>query len=170
MSPADLPLPLFDFREPVAVRAWTAIDDRVMGGCSVSTLRHHAAGHAVFEGEVSLERNGGFASVRSSPGPRGLPNAEVCLLEIRGVPMRFKVSLLTEDGFDTLNYQARFAPSGSEWQTLGRPLSAFRATFRGREVAGAPQLDPARIRQVGLMTADRQAGHFALDIRRIGLA
>ena len=31
-------------------------------------------------------------------------------------------------------------------------------------------LDPARIRQVGLMIAARQAGSFALDIRRIGLA
>ncbi len=170
MTPADHPLPLFDFSEPVAVRAWTAIDDRVMGGGSVSTLRHDAAGHAVFEGEVSLERNGGFASVRSSPGPRGLPSAEVCLLDIRGVAGRFKLSLLTDDGFDTLNYQARFAPSVGDWQTLRLPMSAFQATFRGREVAGAPRLDPARIRQVGLMTADRQAGRFALDVRRISLA
>jgi len=58
VTPADHPLPLFDFREPLAVRAWTAIDDRVMGGGSVSTLRHDAAGHAVFEGEVSLDQSG----------------------------------------------------------------------------------------------------------------
>lgn len=41
---------------------WAAIDDRVMGGISRGRLRHDAAGHAVFEGNVSLERNGGFAS------------------------------------------------------------------------------------------------------------
>lgn len=170
MTQADHLLPLFDFRDPVAVSAWTPIDDRVMGGVSVSTLRHDPAGHAVFEGEVSLERNGGFASMRSSPGQRGMRGAEVCLVEIRGVPKRFKLSLLTDDGFDTLNYQASFAPTGSDWQTLRLPISGFRPTFRGREVAGAPQLDPARIRQVGLMIADRQAGHFALDIQRISLA
>ena len=76
--------PLFDFSDPSAANAWHAIDDRVMGGISRSTLRHDPAGHAVFEGTVSLEQNGGFASVRSSPDERGLPGAEACLIELRG--------------------------------------------------------------------------------------
>lgn len=94
--------------------AWTPVDDRVMGGISVSTFRHDPAGHAVFQGKVSLERNGGFASVRSSPGPRGMHGAEVCLIEIRGASKRFKLSLLAEDSFDTLNYQASFIPTGDD--------------------------------------------------------
>ena len=162
--------PLFDFSEPRTVNAWHAIDDRVMGGISQSTLRQDPAGHAVFEGTVSMERNGGFASVRSSPGERGLAGAKACLIELRGDNKQFKLSLLTDDGFDSLNYQASFAPKGTDWQTLHLPLADFRASFRGREVTGAPPLDPARIRQVGLMIAARQAGAFALDIRRIGLA
>ena len=36
--------------------------------------------------------------------------------------------------------------------------------------SGAPALNPARIRQAGLMIAERQAGPFALAIRRISLA
>jgi hypothetical protein len=166
----DDPLLLFDFRDPAAVNDWAAIDDRVMGGISRSTLRHDPQGHAIFEGEVSLERNGGFASVRSSPGARGKPGAAACVIEVRGGGKQFKLSLLTDDGFDSLNYQTSFTPTGSTWQTLPLPLAAFRATFRGREVPGAPALDPARIRQVGLMIAERQAGPFALDIRRISLA
>lgn len=165
-----MPKLLFDFTDPLAVEAWQAIDDRVMGGVSRSRLRHDPNGHAVFEGEVSLARNGGFASVRSSPGPRGMPGAEACLLEVRGEAKRFKLSLLTDDGFDSVNHQAIFTPAGSTWQTLSVPLTSFRASFRGREVPGAPALDPARIRQVGLMIADRQAGAFALDVRRINLA
>jgi NADH dehydrogenase [ubiquinone] 1 alpha subcomplex assembly factor 1 len=160
---------LFDFTDPNATNAWRAIDDRVMGGVSRSTLRHDAVGHAVFEGTLSLERNGGFASVRSSPGERGLPGALNCLIELRGDNKQFKLSV-TDDGFDSLNYQASFTPSGTDWQTLRLPLATFRATFRGREVPGAPALDPARIRQVGLMIAARQAGPFALDIKRISLA
>lgn len=171
-TPETLAVPtlLFEFANPVAVAAWRAIDDRVMGGVSRSTLRHDPAGHAVFEGTVPLERHGGFASVRSSPGERGLPGAAACLLEVRGDKKQFKLSLLTDDGFDSLNYQAGFAPAGSDWQTLRLPLADFRASFRGHEIADAPPLDPARIRQVGLMIAARQAGPFALDIRRIGLA
>ena len=160
---------LFDFADPHTADAWQAIDDRVMGGISRSGLRSDASGYAVFEGEVSLERNGGFASVRSSPGERGLPGAETCLIEVRGDPKQFKLSLLTDDGFDSLNYQANFTPAGGTWQRLPLPLTEFRATFRGREVLEAPPLDPARIRQVGLMIASRQAGPFSLDIRRISL-
>ena len=161
--------PLFDFTDPSAASAWQAIDDRVMGGISRSTMRHNPAGHAVFEGTVSLERNGGFASVRSSAGERSLAAAGTCLIELRGDNKQFKLSLLTDDGFDSLNYQASFAPKGTDWQALHLPLAAFRASFRGREVTDTPPLDPARIRQVGLMIAARQAGTFTLDIRRIGL-
>jgi len=161
---------LFDFTDPGAVTAWTAIDDRVMGGVSRSTLRHVTAGHAVFEGTVSLANNGGFASVRSNPGERGLAGARICWIELRGDHRQFKLSLLTDDGFDSLNYQAGFAPVGPHWQVVQLPLAEFHASFRGREVGNAAALDPARIRQVGLMIAARQAGPFELHIRRIGLA
>ena len=164
---------MFDFTDPDAGAGagaeWAPIDDRVMGGISQSRLRHMAPGHAVFEGTVSLDRGGGFASVRSSPADRGLPGAQACLIEVRGDGRRYKLNLLTDDGFDSLNYQAGFTPDGSGWQTIRIELSDFRPTFRGREVPGAPKLDPARIRQVGLMIADRQAGAFALAIRRSGL-
>jgi hypothetical protein len=161
---------LFDFSDPDTVNDWTAIDDRVMGGMSRSKLRHDPTGHAVFEGTVSLERNGGFASVRSSPGPRGKPDATACAIEVRGGNKQFKLSLLTDDGFDSVNYQCGFAPDVDRWQTIRLPLTAFRASFRGRDVPGATALDPSRIRQVGLMIAARQAGHFALDVKQISLA
>jgi NADH dehydrogenase [ubiquinone] 1 alpha subcomplex assembly factor 1 len=163
-------LRLFDFRDPLAVDAWAPIDDRVMGGVSRSHLRHDPTGHAVFEGVVSLERNGGFASVRCAPGPRGRDSASACVLEVRGCAARYKLSLFTDDGFDSLSHQADFAPTGLGWDTLHLPLASFRASFRGRTVQGVPALDPARIRQVGLLIADRQAGPFALDIRSIDLA
>jgi len=164
-----MPKLLFDFANTDTVNGWAAIDDRVMGGISRSRLRHDPKGYAVFEGTVSLERNGGFASVRSSPGEQGQCDAQACLIELRGDNKQFKLNLLTDDGFDSLNYQASFAPSGNDWETHRLPLAAFRATFRGREVPDAPALNPARIRQVGLMIAARQAGPFALDIRRISL-
>ena len=108
--------------------------------------------------------------MRSSPAAQGQQGAAACIIEIRGDNKQFKLSLLTDDGFDSLNFQASFTPSGTDWQTLHLPLADFRASFRGREVPGAPALDPARIRQVGLMIAARQGGPFALDIKRISLA
>jgi NADH dehydrogenase [ubiquinone] 1 alpha subcomplex assembly factor 1 len=167
VTPGDGPLLLFDFSAPGAVDHWAAIDDRVMGGVSHSRLRHHPAGHAVFEGRVSLERNGGFASVRCSPGKRGAPGATACAITVRGDNKQFKLSLFSDDGFDSLGYQCGFAPVGAAWQQIVLPLTAFLPSFRGRAVPGAPALAPAAVCQVGLMIAARQAGPFALDIRRI---
>ena len=164
-----MPKLLFNFADPGAVQAWRAIDDRVMGGLSQSGLRFDPQGHATFSGEVSLERNGGFASVRSASGDNGMPGATACVLELRGEPRQFKLSLLTDDGFDSLSYQAGFAPTGNDWHRVLLPLAAFRPSFRGRAVIGAAVLAPERIRQIGLMIAARQAGRFALDLRRICL-
>lgn len=161
---------IFDFSDPATAAGWTAIDDRVMGGVSQSRLRHAPEGHGVFEGHVSLERNGGFASVRCRAGALGDADATACVIEARGDGRRYKLSLLTDDAFDGVSYQAGFAPTAEGWQTLRIPLADFRSGFRGRAVPGAPPLDPARLRQVGLLIADRQEGAFSLQVRRIGLA
>ncbi len=122
---------LFDFSDPCAADAWRAIDDRVMGGVSRSRLRHDRDGHAVFEGEVSLAQNGGFASVRSSPGERGLAGATACLIEARGDAKQFKLSLLTDDGFDSINYQATSGmPCGSGRRHGPMPTASVPAVSR----------------------------------------
>jgi NADH dehydrogenase [ubiquinone] 1 alpha subcomplex assembly factor 1 len=164
-----MPRLIFDFTDPHASETWQAIDDRVMGGVSRSRLRHVPAGHAVFEGEVSLERNGGFASVRSAPGALGVPGAQACVIELCGDPRQFKLSLVTDAALDSVSHQCGFSPSGRDWQIMRLPLDAFRASFRGREASGAPPLDPGRIRQVGLLIGARQAGPFELHIRQIRL-
>ena len=158
---------LFDFQAAESTAGWSAIDDAVMGGVSASRLRHDPAGHAVFEGLVSLGNNGGFASVRSRPGELGAPGAVSYVLEVRGDGKRYKLNLRTDDAFDGANYQAAFETPRDQWTTVRLPISGFRATFRGRVVATAPPLDPARVRQVGLMIADRQVGTFALEVRSI---
>ncbi len=73
-----------------------------------------------------------------------------------------------DDAFDGMNYQARLEAPAGGWALVRLPLAAFRPTFRGRTVPGAPALDPARVRQIGLVIADRQAGPFALALRSLG--
>jgi hypothetical protein len=158
---------LFDFATAAAVTGWSAIDDAVMGGVSRSRLHHDLAGHAVFAGVVSLEHNGGFASVRSPALDLGAPGATAWIVDARGDGKRYKLSLRTDDGFDGVSFQAAFAPPPNAWTGVRLPVSAFSATFRGRTVPGAPTLDPGRVRQLGLVIADRQAGPFALAIRSI---
>ena len=168
MTPAR-PGDLYRFDTAAAAQDWRAIDDRVMGGLSRSRLRHDPDGHATFEGEVSLAQNGGFASVRSAPGPLGVPGAVDCLIEARGDGKNYKLCLFTTDTFDAISYQTEFTPPPNAWAVIRLPIALFRATIRGRQVGDAPALEAALIRQIGLMISSRQAGPFALDIRSIRL-
>jgi hypothetical protein len=161
---------LWRFEQAGAVDGWAAIDDRVMGGVSSSRLRHDPAGHAVFEGFVSLDRQGGFASVRSPVGRYGRSGDAECVVELRGEPKRYKLGLFTGSGRDAWGYQIGFVPHPGRWSLIRLPLSQCRAVFRGRPLPDAPPLDPAAIRQFGLVIADRQAGPFALELRSIGLS
>lgn len=163
-----MPRELFRFDSSAAVAGWSAIDDRVMGGISISHLRFDEGGWAVFEGTVSLERNGGFASVRSRVGAFQLSGVSAFWLEVKGDGKRYKLNLRTDDAFDGINYQAVFAPPTGQWLEIELPLVAFQASFRGRVASAAEPLNPAHLGQVGLMIAERQSGPFSLALRAIG--
>ena len=54
---------LFDFNDEMSIQQWQIEDDVVMGGRSDGNFRLDDSGYGVFEGEVSLENNGGFSSL-----------------------------------------------------------------------------------------------------------
>jgi monofunctional biosynthetic peptidoglycan transglycosylase len=158
---------MFDFSTEEAAAEWFAIGDQVMGGVSSGGLRHDGQ-RAVFEGEVSLENNGGFFSVRSKPKRRDLSEFAGLAARVRGDGQRYKLRLKTDDRFDGIVYQALITPPAGEWTTLEVPFTDFSAVFRGRPVPDAPPLDPARVQAVGLLISDGQAGPFRLEIAWVG--
>lgn len=158
---------LIDFSNPDAVLSWQAIDDRVMGGVSRSRLRHDPDGHAVFEGEVLFDNGGGFASLRNVEFVINPPGTQALLLVVRGDGKRYKLNLRMDDGFDGINYQTAFQPPANQWTVITLALADFLPTFRGRVLADAPALDVSKVRQIGLLIGDRQAGAFSLAFARI---
>ncbi len=156
---------VIDFRDPAQVLEWTSVNDRVMGGMSTSQTTSTAEGMA-FSGVVSLGNNGGFASIRTLPCEYGLAGAISLVLRVRSDGKTYKVGIRTDDAYDGVQYQARFATQPGEWQDIHLPINEFHPTFRGRTVQ-APTLDPARIRVFGLLISDRQAGPFQLVVETI---
>jgi NADH dehydrogenase [ubiquinone] 1 alpha subcomplex assembly factor 1 len=162
-------LSVFCFDSPESVAGWRAIDDAVMGGVSSSAISYVPGGRAVFSGAVSLANNGGFASVRS-PSFAVLGGGRAFLLTVRGDGKRYKFSVRTDAAFDGVSYQAAFQPPPGEWVVVRLAATDFLPKWRGRIVDNAPQLDPARAQQLGLLIADRQAGAFRLEVAAIELA
>jgi len=159
---------LLDFDDPADAALWSPVDDVVMGGVSGSAFDQAGAGVARFHGNVSLENFGGFASVRTPPRGWDTAGAEAFALRVRGDGKTYKFTLRTGDGFDGIQYQQRFTAAG-EWSDVRLPVSDFVATFRGRKVPFAPSLDPAKVRAIGLMISDKQAGSFELFVDRIAI-
>ncbi len=161
---------LLDFRDEGATSVWRSVDDVVMGGQSHSALLPYAPGVASFAGVVSLEQGGGFASVRTEPQRWGTAHARAFVLRCRGDGHHYKFTARVDDGFDGVQYQARFAPPRGEWMEVELPVAGFVASFRGRHIADAGPLEPGRIRQLGLMISDKQAGSFELLLEWVGIA
>ena len=160
--PKTAPSLLLDFSIPELVTQFGVVNDSVMGGASTSRLRP-AADAMVFEGDVSLENNGGFASFR---GPVKFPAfAAAILLTVRGDGRRYRLTLKLDDSTGTSQYQAAFiAPR--EWQTLRFEAADFAASFRGRPVS-APPLRFVDARYVGLLISDKQSGVFKIALKDI---
>jgi NADH dehydrogenase [ubiquinone] 1 alpha subcomplex assembly factor 1 len=160
---------LLDFGDDEEITQWMAVNDVVMGGMSVSAFEPAGPGIARFRGTVSLENSGGFASVRTSPRRWNSSGASAFVLRVLGDGHAYKFTVRTDDGFDGVQYQSRFTPPAGAWYEARLPVESFAATFRGRIVPGSRPLDPARVRALGLMISDKQAGPFELLVDWIGV-
>ena len=154
---------LFDFQTATNAAAWQVVNDDVMGGVSTSSFRL-TNGAAVFQGEVSLENNGGFASARSLPAHHDLAGCDAFVIRARGDGRGYKFTARTDQSFDSAIYQAVLPTKKGEWKEHHLLMKDFVPTFRGRALSGEPPLDPARVASVGFLISDRQAGPFRLEI------
>jgi hypothetical protein len=130
-----------------------------MGGVSTSRLSHDPEG-MIFEGTVSLDNNGGFASMRCPA--RFAPGTRLLELWARGDGKRYKMLLRTEKA-SRVTYEGDFV-AGPQWAAYPFTAEQFNATFRGRRVE-APALELVDVAEWGILIADKQEGAFGLQLQ-----
>ncbi len=144
------------------VKPWQAVNDVVMGGLSQSKMEIEK-GIAIFSGKVSLENNGGFASVRSLAAKHDLSSAKGICIRVKGDGSAYKFCLKTSVSWNSVLYQQRFETVKDKWITCSLPLDKFISTFRGRILNNRP-LEPKNITSFGFLISDKQKGNFQLEI------
>jgi NADH dehydrogenase [ubiquinone] 1 alpha subcomplex assembly factor 1 len=160
-------LTLFRFIPPVSDSAedWYVINDGVMGGLSQSRVTLGPEG-LVFRGAVSLENNGGFASMRSEARELQLQRFAGLRLHLRGDGHQYQLRLRQSETSREVAYVATFDTNGEEeWIELS--FDQFQPRFRGRDVPEAGPLKPSQIHHLGFLIADKQAGPFRLEVKEI---
>ena len=138
--------------------------DRVMGGMSTGRMVASEFGLR-FEGVISLENNGGFASVRR-PLVRDLAAARGVRLRVRGDGRRYQFRLRPDERPDSIAWRVQF-DSTDHWRELTFGWADFEPVFRGTPTPRAGPVVPADIRLIGFMLADGKAGTFRLEISSV---
>ena len=158
---------MIDFTDAEESQCWTAINDDVMGGISQGRIELSPEGIALFSGQLALENNGGFASIRRRSDNYNLNACTGVMIKVKGDGRTYQFRVKTDEQYDGIAYRTLFATDAHQWQTLTLPFSGFSASFRGKPVPGAPILRPEQIRQLGFLLADKQPGLFCLEIAGI---
>ena len=122
----------------------------------------------VFAGDLSLENNGGFTSVRGPIDERlGTLLADATQLTVQATGDG-KVYLLQLRTADDQLYVQRFTTVADAEQTYPLDLAAFEPVGRFLDpLPGAAPLDPSRVAQVVIYLLDKQDGPFRLAVRRL---
>jgi len=154
---------LFDFSKPDAAKQWQTVNDGVMGGISDGRFKITEKKTMEFFGTLSLENNGGFASVRSRPTNVNLKAGESVAVRVRGDGRKYSLNLYVPRDSGRYSFRQTFKTKKGEWIEVSLPADKFFATWRGRMFPDQ-KLDPRKVNSVGFLLGDKKAGPFKLEV------
>ena len=155
---------LFDFNKRAESIAWQIEDDGAKGGASDGRFEITDEGMLRFYGRVSLDENGGLASIRSVLQKRDLAKFDGISIRIKGDGKKYDLSIRTDFERMAGSYRRRFDTAADTWQQVFLPFDSFEATARGQVLRDAPGLNAEKIRSFGLTISDKQAGPFQIHV------
>lgn len=157
---------IFDFSKGSNIQDWRIVDDIVMGGRSSSSFTLSPDGFGLFEGQVSLENNGGFASVNYRFKKVNVKDDSCIIIKLKGDGKNYQVRI-KNDSSNFYSYIATFATSGA-WQEIKIPLKNMYPSFRGRKL-DLPNFSHDSIEELVFLIGNKTPEKFTLLIDKIEL-
>lgn len=146
---------------------WRIVNDGVMGGLSSSKAGVNEEGKIFFSGSVSLENNGGFASLRSPVKNYDFEKYSGIEIRIKGEGKTFSLSMKETSYFTGSFYTANFETRKGEWLTLKIPFESFSLYYFGNKVRSNPKIPLNKIKEISLLIGEKQEGAFNAEIEYI---
>lgn len=152
---------LFDFSSPDNSGNWEVVNDGVMGGLSESEIVFNPEGTVTFRGMVSLENNGGFASVRTAVELQDQKESyKGVVVRVKGDGKVYGIRFRTHGESNSYAYQFKIKTEKDNWKEFKIPFEEFNPTFRGSLLKNKPALESDNITQMGILISDKQSGDF----------
>jgi monofunctional biosynthetic peptidoglycan transglycosylase len=162
-------VPLLNFADPAATQQWQAVNDGVMGGVSDGRFKITDDKTLEFFGTLSLENNGGFASVRTKPMALGIKAGDTLVVRVKGDGRDYVLNIYTKSRRMAFSYRAPLPTTKDEWREVEIPLADFIPTAFGRRVQGMGPVEPNQINGLGFMLSDKKPGKFAMQVEWVQL-
>ena len=157
---------LFDFKKGDEVGNWTVVNDVVMGGRSEADFAVNSEGNGVFSGQVSLENNGGFSSVRYRFESLDVIKYKKVILKLKGDGKAYQFRVKS-DLNNAHSYVKDFQTSG-EWEYIEIDFKDMHSRFRGR-VLNMPNYLGESMCEIAFLIANKKVEAFRLEIDCISL-
>jgi len=153
-----------DFSNESSLDNWYTVDDVVMGGRSNSTFEISEQGHAVFSGIVSLDNNGGFASLRHVFPKIDMGSFQTIAIRLKGDGLRYQFRVKSSRN-ERHSYIYYFETSGS-WQWIEIPLSEMYPSWRGSRL-NYPNYPAETLEEIGILIGNNKPEAFKVEIDKI---
>ena len=158
---------IFNFNTPESGKIWVSVNDNVMGGVSEGKFKITQDKTLYFYGSLSLENNGGFASIRCLPTQLGLKKNDSIYFQAKGDGREYTVNLYTNKRLTAFSYRQSFQTKNNEWVEISLPLEKFIATSFGKVIPKAEPINPSEIESLGFMIGDKKPGAFQIEFKNI---
>ena len=157
---------IFDFNKSSDLSGWMIVDDVVMGGRSSGVFRLDKEGHGVFEGEVSLENNGGFSSVRYDFANMQVNENVKINIRLRGDGKDYQFRIKSTSS-DYVSFVKSFTTTG-KWEEIEIELKEMYPSFRGR-ILDQPNFSSDSFESITFLIGNKKQENFQLIIDNIYL-
>jgi NADH dehydrogenase [ubiquinone] 1 alpha subcomplex assembly factor 1 len=143
---------------------WLTVHDSVMGGISNGKVSRTGNDSLLFQGNLSLENNGGFASFRNAKRSLNLPASDGIEIKVLG-DGRTYICSFEREGINLFGggYWQEFETRDGAWTVVRLPWDKFEPHSFGKKMKGQPKLTAKSAQSIGVYLYDMQAGPFRVE-------
>jgi hypothetical protein len=156
----------FDFNHKTNISDWKIIDDVVMGGKSNGQFKIDSDGNGVFSGDVSLENNGGFSSVRYQFEKINTTKDSKVIIRLKGDGKVYQFRIKNNRN-TYYSYVTNFKTTG-DWENIIINLKDLYPSFRGQTM-NIPNFTGESFEEIVFLIGNKKNESFALFLDRIDI-
>ena len=157
---------IFDFNHNANITDWKIVDDVVMGGRSNGQFKIDSDGNGIFSGDVSVENNGGFSSVRYQFEKINTTKESKVIIRLKGDGKEYQFRIKNNRN-TYYSYITNFKTSG-DWENIIINLKDLYPSFRGQTM-NIPNFAGNSLEEIVFLIGNKKNETFTLVLDRIDI-